>query len=43
MKTDEIVKLLELFELFNFNIKELEEDIKILKNYLKKKEKEKDY
>lgn len=30
-----IEKLLELFELFNFNIKQLEEDIKILENILR--------
>lgn len=30
-----IEKLLELFEYFNFNIKQLEEDIKILENILR--------
>tara|TARA_A100001011_G_scaffold390341_1_gene473581 strand:+ start:729 stop:860 length:132 start_codon:yes stop_codon:yes gene_type:complete len=43
MKEIEVVRLLELFEIFNFNIKQIEEDMKILKNILRKKQRENNY
>jgi hypothetical protein len=43
MKRDEIIKLLELFEIFNFNIKQIEQDMKILETLLKKYTKNANY
>lgn len=37
MKEHEVLRLLELFEIFNFNIKQIEQDMKILKNILRNK------
>ena len=43
MKEDEVLRLLELFEIFNFNIKQIEQDMKILKNILRNKQRENNY
>ena len=43
MKEYEVLRLLELFEIFNFNIKQIEQDMKILKNILRNKQRENNY
>jgi hypothetical protein len=43
MKEHEVLRLLELFEIFNFNIKQIEQDMKILKNILRNKQRENNY